>query len=77
MLVVGISYTILVVQRLPLVSNTVAEKAQVTGLPNGAYDLFISTRDKFSEYKQSFDITDNKLLFDLPGFSVALLKTHH
>jgi hypothetical protein len=62
---------------LHVVSNTIAEKAQITGLPNGAYDLFISTRDKFGEYKQLFDITDNKLLFDLPGFSVALLKTHH
>jgi hypothetical protein len=60
-----------------IVSNTVAERARVTGLPNGAYDLFISTREEFSKHIQTFKVTDGTLLFDLPGFSVALLKTQH
>jgi hypothetical protein len=62
---------------LHVVSNTVAERARVTGLPNGAYDLIISTRDEFGKHVQTFIVTDGTMLFDLPGFSVVLLKTQH
>ena len=60
-----------------VVSNTVAERARITGLPNGAYDLIISTREEISKYIQTFKVDDGTLLFDLPGFSVVLVKTHH
>ena len=35
-----------------VVSNTVAEKARITGLPNGKYDLVISTREEFGKHVQ-------------------------
>jgi hypothetical protein len=60
-----------------VVSNTVAERAHINGLPNGAYDVVISTRDEFGKYIQTFTVTDGTMLFDLPGFSVTLVKTHH
>ena len=60
-----------------VVSNTVAEKARISGLPNGIYDLIISTREEFGKHVQSFTVSDGTLLFDLPGFSIALLKTKH
>ncbi len=58
-----------------VVSNTVAEKARVTGLPDGIYDLTISTRVEMLKPVQAFNVTDGSLLFDLPALSVALLET--
>jgi hypothetical protein len=60
-----------------VVSNTTAERARITGLPNGAYDVIISTREEFGKNTQTFNVTDGTLLFDLPGLSVTLVKTHH
>ena len=60
-----------------VVSNTVAERARVSGLPNGTYDLVISTREEFGKLIQSYTVTDGILPFDVPGFSVVLLKSHH
>jgi len=60
-----------------VVSNTVAERARVTGLPNDVYNLRISTREEIGKHVQTITVIDGTMLFDLPGFSVALIQTQH
>ena len=60
-----------------MVSSSATEQARITGLPNGEYDLIVSTREEFGKIVQAYQVTDGTLLFELPGFSVTLLKTHH
>ncbi len=60
-----------------VVSATLAEKARITGLPNGMYDLTISTRDELLKPIQTFKVTDGSLLFELPALGIALIETQH
>jgi hypothetical protein len=58
-----------------VVSSTLAEKAKVSGLPDGVYNLYISTREELVKLTKTFNVTDGSILFDIPTLSVALLET--
>lgn len=62
---------------LHIVSATLAEKARITGLPNGKYGLIISTRDEITRRSESFTVTDGSVLIDIPTLSVVLIETQH
>jgi hypothetical protein len=62
---------------LVTVSSTASDTARVTGLPNGLYDIFTSTREGFGTLSGTYDVTDGTLTFSIPGFSVVLLQSHH
>jgi hypothetical protein len=62
---------------IQVVSSTATDSARLTGLPDGSYDLYISTREKIGIFPQTFDVNDGSIILDIPGFSVVLLKTHH
>lgn len=62
---------------IQVVSSTATDSARLTGLPDGSYDLYISTREKIGIYPRTFDVNHGSIILDIPGFSVVLLKTHH
>ena len=62
---------------LEAVSSAATDRARITGIANGTYDIYVSNRDEIGKLVQMYTVTDGTLIFEIPGFSVVFLKTHH
>jgi hypothetical protein len=57
-----------------IVSNTVAEGTLLRGLPNGDYDIYVSTREQLNHLMHTLTVSDGTARFETPGFSLVLIQ---